>query len=174
MNLKNLFIFNNFKKIITAQKIMEEKINNINLLLNQQRIINMYNDRGFKLPLEVCWTKEPDIIKVQLNDIHWKSWIDGKIYSLKETIPYRYLITGNKSIYLDYLNRGEHLRFAKEWWSLDRFNDLVKKIKIEGYSTSNGIITLDKDNCLLDGQHRCCILLYLYGDDFEILVAKRD
>ncbi len=172
------FTFNSKRKILKdilkKERMLEDKIDNIRNMLEKQNIIAMYKERGFSLPWDVDWSLPPDIIRIKLKDIKWKSWIDGNVYSLDETFPYKYMKSGDKKIYLDYMEKGKNLKTAQEWWSIERFDDLIQKVKKEDYSPQNGIIVIDKNNCLLDGQHRCCILYSMHGGDYEILVAVKD
>lgn len=41
------------------------------------------------------------------------------------------------------------------------------------YDTSKGIISVSKDNKILDGNHRYTILINHYGGEYEIEVIKR-
>lgn len=52
------------------------------------------------------------------------------------------------------------------------FHDLTNSIQETGYDPSKCVIVLDKNNLLIDGEHRCCLLSEKYGNDYEVMVVR--
>ncbi len=111
-----------------------------------------------------------EIVKIRLGDIQ-RSWIDGKIYNLTDVSPYTYLtdkINGAK-IYQKYCDINyEQSGFEM---SINRYNTLIKSIETSGFK-EHSMPVIDKNNIIMDGQHRCCILLHKYGPDHVIKALK--
>ena len=85
---------------------------------------------------------------------------------LDETLPYKYLVTRDPSVYNQYCN------YNKSFWNIDfmsheRFDLLIQSLENDGY-TQNYNIVVDQDNIIWDGQHRCCWLLYSKGPKYRI------
>ena len=49
---------------------------------------------------------------------------------------------------------------------------LEKSIDENGYDPSKCAIVLDKNNIVVDGQHRSCILYYKYGGNYAVKVIR--
>jgi len=113
-----------------------------------------------------------EITNVALKDIRRK-W-RGKLYSLDEVSPYKYLQTRDKRIYADYIQK--HIDLGMSSPDADksptRFEALEQSINKNGYDPSKCVIVLDKNNNIIDGQHRSCILYYKYGGDFTVKVVR--
>ncbi len=136
------------------------------------------------LPIEILGTGNIFILdKIKIGDIKriWK----GEKYSLEEVSPYQYLKTKNKKIYDNYIEMhkdiaDKHLiQYATKInekieipWTSDRIDNLLKSLKNNGYNPTTGCICVDNNNVILDGQHRACCLLYLFGKDYEITVCR--
>ena len=88
---------------------------------------------------------------------------------LEDCSPYLYL-TGNKEKYDNYCKIHKELGFDER--TIESFNNLISSIKKNGYNEKNIIIINGEDNSILDGQHRSCCLLYLYGKYKKIKVLK--
>ena len=43
----------------------------------------------------------------------------------------------------------------------------MKSLDEKGFERENAVV-INQDNVLLDGQHRCCYMLYKYGGDYRI------
>ena len=107
-----------------------------------------------------------DIINIKLGDIK-RRWWDKKIYNLNECSPYKYL-HGNIESYKSYCK--ENIQKCQFDMSEDRFNRLIKSMDA-GFD-SKFMPIIDKYNIIMDGQHRCCILLYKYGPNYEVRALK--
>lgn len=51
-----------------------------------------------------------------------------------------------------------------------RFDKLIENFN-SGYDNLH-LPVVNKNNILMDGQHRCCLLLHKYGGDYEIETIK--
>lgn len=135
-------------------------------LLNDKRFV--LNDEFVFFNLEHRLVKKYEIIQLPLKDIK-RSWM-GKIIPLTESMPYKYLQTKDPAVY------DEYCRLNKEYYNLDimskeRFNKLIKSIEENGFDSQN-IIVVNRDNIIADGTHRCCYMLYKYGEDYRVPCLK--
>lgn len=92
-----------------------------------------------------------------------------KIMPLYETDVYRFLSRSKKSeeAYQQYCdNIGMKRR------SIESYFALIDAIKKNGYDIYQGAIVVDQHNLILEGQHRCCILLKLFGAAYKIKVVR--
>lgn len=121
--------------------------------------------------------------KIKVGDIK-RIW-NGQIYSLTDVSPYKYLQTGDRTIYEDFMKKHEGMAdsYAKKYavqridrgeplWPADRMDKVLTSVKEYGYDPSKMCICVDENNIILDGQHRACCLLYLYGKDHIIEVCR--
>lgn len=141
---------------------------------------------NINLPIDIMGTGDLFVLdKIKVGDIK-RCW-EGKIYSLQEVSPYKYLQTKDKKIYNDYIKKHDNLvdnwveRFTTrneknkkltDVWNSDRMDKVYDSIKTKGYDPSKMCICVDKDNIIIDGQHRACCILYLYGKDYTINVCR--
>lgn len=132
---------------------------------------------GIEIPTEVArYGNKYELVRIKLGDIK-REWCDKKekkIYSLKDVSPYKYLETGDKKIYEQYIKKHIDLDACSEntAWDVKRFDDLFKSVKKYGYDPKKCVICVNENNVILDGQHRACCLLYLHGEEYEINVLK--
>lgn len=106
-------------------------------------------------------------VKIRLGDIK-RQYPDGKIVSLKQCEPYKYL-EGDKEIYKKYINF--HMKNNLPHMSEERFKKLILSIKNNGYNKKYPIV-IDEDNIVWDGQHRACIMLFLFGERYKVDAIK--
>ena len=141
---------------------------------NQEHLKKRLKQRNINLPADAVLYGETEIVDVALKDIRrkWK----GKIYSLEEVSPFQYLMKRDKSIYMSYIckhfsadNQPSEEMLEKY---LSDFNSLEESINSNGYDLSKSIIALNRDNIVVDGQRRACVLLYKYGRDHKITVVR--
>ena len=100
---------------------------------------------------------------------------DGSPVLLKECAQYKYLVTRDEGIYLEYLaflKKKEVMSEYGKTWSLERFKNLEKELVRDGYQPEKSIIVVNQDNFIYDGTHRSSVLLYKYGEDYEIPVIQ--
>lgn len=125
------------------------------------------DDEFFYRTLEHKRIKFWEIITIPLNTIVRK-WFDGKCHPLTECPPYKYLL-GDIEVYEEYCKYHKEHNLPN--MTRNRFDKLINSIKNDGYNPKN-IIVINQSNILLDGQHRACCLMHLYGDDYAADVLK--
>ncbi len=122
------------------------------------------------------WKYEVD--KLKIGDI--KYFYCGELVPLSSTLVYDYLVTGNEESYKMHARvrfknalhlTGEVLS-SRVNEDLARFKNTVNIITNKGYDIRSGAIIVNQDNTLLDGVHRLCILLNLFGPEHEISVLR--
>lgn len=110
------------------------------------------------------------VVRIRLDDIR-RLWDDGKSYSLAEVPPFRYLSDpkNGASVYDGYCRaNGESHGFDMNEL---RFKSLIDSIEHDGFDQKK-IPVITRGNFIMDGQHRCCILLHKYGPDYEVTALK--
>ena len=135
--------------------------------------LRLLEDSRFELDYEFVYKilENRSIINYSIDNIRLKDlrrkWIEKKVYSLAECSPYKYL-QGNKAGYEDYCKLNS--KFSDFNMSQKRFDELISSVK-KSYN-SQKMPVINKDNVILDGQHRASILLYLFGENYEIPVLR--
>ncbi len=140
-----------------------------------EKLKSTFEQQGIILPPETeNLFDDAEIATVALKDIRRK-W-RGKTYTLDEVSPYKYLQTRDKRIYEEYVRKNYREFNGLVPEDIDtsptRFEALEQSINKNGYDPSKCVIVLDKNNIIIDGQHRSCILYYKYGGDFTIKVVR--
>lgn len=115
---------------------------------------------------------KPNIIKYRIIRIKIGEIVRiyrGRVMDLYQTDVYKYLSGRNEdkknyNIYCERINM--YRRSSKE------FDKLILEMSKSPYDIKKGAIFVDKNNVILEGQHRCCIMLKLYGPDHEISVVQ--
>ena len=129
---------------------------------------------GIIIPAEAALNgNHYEYVRIKVGDIK-REW-QGKVYSLKEVSPYKYLETKNKKIYEEYIKKLSDAGICSLnniFWNVKDFDNLLKSIQKNGYDPKISVICVNGDNMIIDGQHRACCLLYLYGEDYEVNVVK--
>lgn len=126
------------------------------------------DDEFVYFSLEMRAVEKYELTKVPLKEIR-RSWKREPI-PLDQTLPYQYLVTRDPKIYEDYCRENEEF-YNLSIMSLQRFEELIDSVEKNGYDEKD-IVVVNQDNILLDGQHRCCYLMYKYGGDYEIPVLR--
>lgn len=107
-----------------------------------------------------------DVVKLRLGDIR-RRMNDGRIVTLSECEPYRYL-QGNQEVYESYCETN---RVASGFeMSTARFEAL--RASMTDFNPRWMPVVRNDENIVIDGQHRCCVLLDRYGPDHEVEVVK--
>ncbi len=109
-----------------------------------------------------------ELVNIPLKTIT-RRWMRKEI-PLTSCHPYRYLVTGDPAVY------EEYCRLNQKYYNLDimsreRFDELIRSMDEKGFDEKN-VIVVDQDNCIMDGQHRCCYLMYRNGIDYEVPVLR--
>lgn len=112
-------------------------------------------------------------ISISLGEI--RRWIDGQTLTLDKTDNYQYLVNpmSQEAIlkYRRYCSDPVNLE-DNPARSCEEFDHLKNSIENEGYDPKKSVIVIDKNNCIINGLHRCCILLSLFGPQHEIQVVQ--
>ncbi len=114
--------------------------------------------------LEHRLVRKYELIDIPLKDIT-RRW-NNDIIPLTECHPYKYLISKDPSVYDEYCRLNKKL-YGLDIMSRERFDKLIESIEKNGFDNNNAVI-LTGDNILIDGQHRCCYMLYKHGEDYKI------
>lgn len=122
------------------------------------------DDEFVYFSLEMRRVAKYELTKIPLKDIR-RSWKREPI-PLEETMPYQYLVTRDPAIYEEYCRQNEEY-YNLSIMSLERFEELIDSMEKNGFNEKD-VIVVNQDNLLMDGQHRCCYMLYKYGGDYEI------
>ncbi len=111
-----------------------------------------------------------EIVEVCLGEIK-RIWDDGKVYNLTEVAPFKYLNDkkNGSRVYNQYCEENRKVHGFS--MGVDRFKTLIESVNINGFDSKN-MPVIDQDNCIMDGQHRSCILLHKYGPNHKIKVLK--
>ena len=133
-------------------------------LLNDERI--KFDYAFFYKHLEGRPILKYEITQIKLGDIRRK-FFDNKIYTLEECSPYKYL-QGETKRYQEYCAINK--QYSDIDMSESRYKNLIASID-KGYDPKMMPI-VSQNNIILDGQHRCCILLNKYGSDHKVTVCK--
>lgn len=128
---------------------------------------------NISIPAEACGVGNHfSLERIKLKDIRrrWK----GKLYSLTECSPYKFLQTRDEKIYQNYVQKHVDIGVVSKdnLWTVDGLIRLEKDILKNGYDPTRSVIVVDQDNVIVDGQHRSVVLLYHYGEDYEIPVVR--
>ena len=107
-----------------------------------------------------------EVVRLRLGDIRRKT-NDGDVVPLSACAPYRYLC-GDMVGYDDYCR--SNLRLTGFAMSVPRFEAL--RVSMRSYDPRRMPVVSGAGNVVIDGQHRCCILLAEFGPDHEIDVLR--
>ncbi|MBR3502358.1 MAG: hypothetical protein IKO06_05585 [Alphaproteobacteria bacterium] len=139
-----------------------EKISSLRLLKDKSFDLNY---EFFYKCLEGKNIKSYEIKAMKLKEIK-RNWF-GKIYSLTQCSPYKYL-KGDKLRYEKYTKINAELTSFK--MSTERFDALIKSIEKNGFNTRYLPVVNANDNSIMDGLHRCSYLLNKYGENHKVKV----
>lgn len=110
------------------------------------------------------------IKEMKVGDI-LRKW-NGRIYPLNESDVYKCL-EKKSATEADYeVYRKNCSNDDYEHHTLESFQLLQKELDTETYDLKKGAIFVDQFNCIIDGQHRSCILLMKYGSEYTIPVVE--
>lgn len=119
--------------------------------------------------LEHCFLRDAKIEKLSLKKLKHEHPKANVIIRLEECEPYLYL-KGEVEKYKKYCEYHKEDSSLPDM-SIKRYEKLIKSIKKNGYDYRKPIIVDDQD-CICDGQHRACVLLYLHDRNYKIPVVK--
>lgn len=109
------------------------------------------------------------VIEIPIGDIVRKQEVTGRIISLYDTKVFQYLknTPEGRSAYQEYVDLC-NVSFR----SFENYDKLRMEIKDSGYDIMKGAIVIDQDFLILDGQHRCCLLLERFGPQYNVRVVQ--
>lgn len=114
--------------------------------------------------LEHRLIKKYELVTLRLGDIR-RNWKEN-IIPLRECMPYKYLMTGNPEVYEEYMRQNAQY-YKLDIMSRERFDALIRSMEGNGFTDQTAVVVNGR-NIVQDGQHRCCYLIYRYGEDYEI------
>lgn len=107
------------------------------------------------------------IAEISIGKIH--RYLDGKVFSLYKTEPWALLNNREDNTerekYTQYCVRA---KIDNPDRSLDHFIKLISDV--EEYEFDISPIIVDQNLCVIDGQHRACIILDKYGEKYKVKV----
>lgn len=135
------------------------------------------DDRFYVNPVTLSLMEKRDIrgyklIRIPVGKI--RRHLNGRVFSLYKTDVYRYLTDESaeaKEKYKMYtanpMNREDNPNRSPE-----EFDKLISDFGKTQYDVHKGIIIVNQYYCIMDGQHRCCIMLREYGENYVIPVLR--
>ena len=139
--------------------------------LSREKNTEVGIDATFAKSCKVNGLKFKEIITVYLNDIFCTNFIDGQYHfrNISDSIIFTALSNKDKELYDNYIDTLGKAKNAKPNYSWEKFMELMNSIKSLGYDERCLIATKDvtggnETRHIIDGQHRACILYYLYKD----------
>mgnify|MGYP006916025475 CR=1 FL=1 len=109
--------------------------------------------------------------KIKLKDLKCIIFKDGQWQTLPlcQSPVFQYFSSEDKQSYIEYNEISNEQ--TDDSHSVEKFENLIKSLDETGYDSTNPIC-VNKNNGIIDGQHRASYLLNKYGDDYEISVFK--
>lgn len=94
----------------------------------------------------------------------------NKIVTLDKTRVYAYLKGGEDGMraYKEYMKSCNYVNFRTP----TNYNNLIESLNESAYNIKKGAIVVSQHNLILDGQHRCCILLNKFGPNYIVEVLQ--
>jgi hypothetical protein len=99
-----------------------------------------------------------------------KKKVRSQVMSITESPIYRYLVDENDEEFLKYHHGIIRRKRPRYKYPIGKFKDLIQDIKENGFRNEEPYIKV-KGNNISDGQHRACVLHYLFGPDYELDVV---
>jgi len=141
---------------------------------HHERLKNRLKKQNIALPEDTHLLSDVEVIQIALKDIRRRLF--GKTYTLQETIFYKYLKHRDKTFFLNACREqtvgDQKLSESDAEKILSEFIKLEEIVNKEGYNPSVSCISLNRNNFVVDGQRRACILLYKYGGNHKITVIR--
>lgn len=147
------------------QEERESRIRRSALRLLDDPRFDLDDDFVYKA-FEFCEVNGYEVVEVCLGDIH-RVWTDNRLYRLEDCAPYRYIM-GDVAAYERYCRENPPLLGSQ--MSHDRFERLQASMRT--YDSRRMPIVFGDRNIIVDGQHRCCILLKQFGPGYRLPVVR--
>lgn len=123
--------------------------------------------------LRTLGVRKYDIDSIELGQI-LRDYDDG-LYPICHALPYRFIThpddAKTREEYKQYCRLSRN-QIGTDDRSVETFLSLKKEVLANGYDLSQGAIVVDQFNIILEGQHRCCILLSEYGENHRVNVVR--
>ncbi len=124
------------------------------------------DDDFFLRVLEPFHVRRYEIAEARLGDLHRRRG-DGSLCHLEECAPFRYLC-GDREAYEKYCTENKaETGFAM---SPERFESLIASMS--QYNARAMPVVFGPDNIVMDGQHRCCVLLKRFGRNHVVDILR--
>lgn len=136
---------------------------------------DLINDERFGISdFDARRITERPVVKYRLKTVRLGSIMmnmPGEYVPLDHTDVYKYLDSSEESAkqYTAYCEKYGKRNANR---TPDKYNDLIRELEEESYDIRKGGIFVDQNNILLDGQHRCCILMKRGGKNRRIEVVE--
>lgn len=158
--------FKRWYRKLSLDYLRRKKYNGVRILNNKNIKLD---DEFVYFSIENRLIKKYEIINLPLSEIK-RRWINNEDIPLSECHPYRYLVTKDPDIYQEYCDLNKQF-FNLDIMSRERFDLLMKSIDEKGFENES-VIVVNEDNIIMDGQHRCCYMMYKFGEEYKIPVLR--
>ncbi len=171
--LNDGYVFEGNKVMVLRRLIL--RFNKTARVFRKYSGLRLLDDKRFNIDDEFAYfylegrlIKKYEVIKLPLKEIK-REWL-GDFISLTECYPYRYLQSRDPKIYDEYCEINMK-KYKTSVMSIERFEQLVESIDKKGFDSKN-LVIVNEDNIIADGQHRCCYMMYKYGENYEMPVLR--
>lgn len=139
--------------MVTKEQILKD---------NRFKIDTQDPDRLFQIGI-----KKVEVVEVKLKDL--RCYYGEKVLFLDETSIYQYLddTIDGKDKYEIYCKK-----YPSSFRNKDNYESLIQEMNSFEYDIKKGAIVTNQLGIIIDGQHRCSILLKKYGEEHIIKVVK--
>ncbi len=161
----NVLVFRRLQWLLYPRAWIWKKYNGVRMLKDPR--VHVDDQFAFDC-IEPTLIKNWNFKNISLGEIRRELIPHSEYITLSETLPYKYIISRDESLYKEYCE------YNKRTWNNDemskkRFDNLIDSLEREGNKNTNNIVVFD-NNIIWDGQHRCCWLLNQYGENHVIKV----
>lgn len=167
ITLNNFFVFSEeFFEIISK---MQQDIEETKKIAKGFWNIEYFKKYGMRVPIENAWcSNDFEIIEIALKDIKFG---DEDRTPLTDMPAYKALQKGDMNIYRDWISKYAQNKIDEDL-AVKKFAKTFENIKQNGYKLEDGTILLTADDAVVDGHHRCCCLLHLFGGEHKIICLR--
>lgn len=113
---------------------------------------------------------------ININDIYLINFKNDKYVKIHKHPYYLSLLDKDKAMFKNYISYSKH-QSEKPSGKWHNFNDIYKTIKNKGFDFSNSdkITVIEEDDKFycMQGRHRICMLLKIYGKNLNIKVENK-
>lgn len=109
-----------------------------------------------------------EIVEIPVGKV--RRYYKDRIMPLTETDVYKYMDGSKESAEQYDRYCGECVGNANRGKA--QFDELIDSFDGDSYDLKKGAIFVNQLNIIVEGQHRCCVLLKKYGKDYKIKVVR--